>query len=511
MKKLIYILSIVGLLGFNSCSDELNTEPTDKVSGSTIFSDVTSAEAAINGVYRMLYVAGWSTNWGSENCGQTAIQLLADLMAEDHLMYSQGQGWFYEDYRLNVHGDYSNKSGRSYSIWNFYYTLISNVNYIIASGESMSGDANKRDEIIGQAYAMRAYCYFYLIQLYQQTYVGHEDAPGVPLYSEPTQAGSQGSPRGTVEGTYEQINADINKAIELLEGKNQGHISHIDYYVANGIKARVALVQHDYATAAAAAEVALKKPSLSLVTVEALGGNNSVKTADVMWGAEIIADQSSGFAGFFSHMDADAPGMYGSKAPQCISSGLYNLIPSTDDRKSWFRGALEENGSGSMVSYCQLKFKMADYTTRTGDYLFMRAEEMVLIKAEAECHQGKYADARTSISELGNMRDAEFETRLADRTDSNEFNENSNSPLVTLMDEILFQRRVELWGEAGRIFDLQRLGRGYNRVYEGSNHTQTVATKNTDAASPLFILPLPQSEIDGNENISAEDQNPIVQ
>ena len=75
----------------------------------------------------------------------------------------------------------------------------------------------------------------------------------------------------------------------------------------------------------------------------------------------------------------------------------------------------------------------------------------------------------------------------------------------------MFQRRVELWGEAGRIFDLQRLGLGYNRVYEGSNHTQTVATKDTNAGSDLFIFPLPQSELDGNENITEKDQNPIVQ
>ena len=221
MKKFIYILPLVGLLGLASCSDDLYTEPTDKVSGSTIFSDVTSAEAALNGLYRMMYVAGWSANWGSENCGQTAIQLLADLMAEDHLMYSQGQGWFYEDYRLNVHGDYAGKSGRSYAIWNFYYTLISNVNYIIAAEESMGGDPEQKANIIGQAYAMRAFSYFYLIQLYQQTYKGNESAPGVPLYTEPTQAGSIGAPRGTVQGVYDQINSDLTNAIELLQGKSQ--------------------------------------------------------------------------------------------------------------------------------------------------------------------------------------------------------------------------------------------------------------------------------------------------
>ncbi len=512
MKKFWYILFFIGTFGLHSCSDELNTEPTDKVSGSTIFSEVSSAEAAINGIYRLMYVSGWSSNWAAENFGQTSIQLLADLMGEDHLMYSQGQGWFYEDYRLNVHGDYSSKAGRSYSIWNYYYTLISNINYIIASKETMAGDPQLKESIIGQAYAMRAYAYFYLIQLYQQTYIGHENAPGVPLYTEPTQAGTIGNPRGTVKEVYEQINRDINQAITLLKDKSQAHISNIDYYVANGLKARICLVSQDYAEAAKAAETALTKPGLKLVSVTDLGGNNSIKVSDVLWGNEIIADQSTHFNSFFSHMDADAPGLYGGKAPQCISSGLYKLIPNTDVRKTaWFRGTLANEGNGSAVSYCQLKFKMADYTTRTGDYILMRAEEMVLIKAEAECHQKQYGQARITLAQLGNIRDTDFAARLTNRTDAATYNTNTNAPLVTLMDEILFQRRLELWGEAGRIFDLQRLGLGYSRVYEDSNHTETVSTKNTNAGSPLFILPLPQSELDGNENISAGDQNPIVQ
>lgn len=512
MKKLLYILPFVGLLGLASCSDELNTEPTDRVSGSTIFSDVTSAQAALNGLYRLMYVAGWSSDWGAENCGQTGIALLADLMGEDHLMYAQGQGWFYEDYRLNVHGDYSHKSGRSYAVWNYYYTMISNVNYIIAAEESMGGDPELKESIIGQAYAMRAFSYFYLIQLYQQTYKGNENAPGVPLYSEPTQAGSIGAPRGTVEGVYTQINADLEKAIQLLEGKGQEHPSHVDYYAANGIKARVNLVQHNFETAATAAAEALKKPGLSLASVTALGGNNSVNVGDVMWGNEIITEHSTQYASFFSHMDADAPKMYASKAQQCISTGLYKLIPATDARKAaWWRGALAEEGTGSNVSYCQIKFKMADYSTYTGDYVLMRAEEMVLIKAEAECHQELYPQARTTIAQLGDLRDSNFAERLDARTDSKSYNQDTNAPLITLMDEILFQRRVELWGEAGRIFDLQRLGLGYSRVYDGSNHTEKVATKDTSAGSDLFIFPLPQSELDGNENISEDDQNPIVQ
>jgi hypothetical protein len=512
MKKILYTLIILaGLLSVNACSEEaLNLEPTDRISGSVLFADVTSAEAAINGIYRMLYIAGWGSDWATENNGQTAIQLFADLMGEDHLMKEQGSGWFYEDYRLNVHSDYSHKAGRSYQVWNFYYTIISNANYIIAADGEMAGDPKLAASIVGQAYAVRAFAYHNLVQLYQQTYWGNQTAPGVPVYTEPTAAGTPGKPRGTVQDVYDRINEDLEKAIELLAGKTQKHISHIDYYVANGLKARARLTQHDYPAAAAAATEALKKTGLTLASVEDLGGNNDVNTVDVMWGVNIITDQGQGYVGFFAHMDADGEGLYASRARQCISTGLYNLIPTADSRKNaWFQGNIGD-GTGSNTSYCQIKFRMKDYANRTGDYLFMRAEEMILIKAEAECHQKLFQQARTTITILGNARTTNYVAILASRADSEVYNTNTNAPLQTLMDEILFQRRVELWGEAGRIFDLQRLGLGYNRVYTGSNHTETVATKNTNAASPLFILPLPQSEFDGNENIGPDDQNQIV-
>ena len=516
MKKSIYIFSMIAMILGSSCNDQLNTEPTDKVSGSVMFASAESAETAINGIYRAMYVAGWSSGWSAENYGHNAIILAADLMGEDHMMASQGQGWFFEDYRLNVHGDFAGKAGRPYSFWNFYYTLISNANYIIAAEETMGGDPDLKSSVIAQAYAMRAFSYFYLIQLYQQTYKGNESKLGVPLYSKATVAGSEGAPRGTVQGVYDQINADLEKAISLfapLAEKSQKHSSHIDYYVAQGLKARTCLVQQKFAEAAAAAAEAMKRPSLKMSTVAGLDGFNAASNSSVMWGFEVIPDQSSHFSSLFSHLDADAPGMYGSKAQQCISTGLYNLISETDQRrKAWFRSPNTPAGSGSQYPCCQTKFKMADYATRTGDYIVMRMEEMILIKAEAECHQGKFADARNTIAVLGKNRDANYDAILASRSNSKEYNKtNSNAPVKTLMEEILLQRRVELWNEAGRIFDIQRLGMGYSRVYDGSNHTLTVQTKNTNAASPLFILPLPQSEIDGNENVTDADQNEIVQ
>lgn len=516
MKKLFSLILLSGMmLGFNSCSDELDTEPTDAVSGSTIFAEAESAESAINGIYRLMYTAGWTDSNQHQNFGQTSINMIGECMAEDFVMYDMGSGWFYvEDYCLSAHNYYNSKNFHIYGVWNYYYTLISNANYIIAAENTMGGDPEMINSVVGQAYAVRAMSYFYLIQFFQQTYVGNEGAPGIPVYTEPTIAGSIGAPRGTVAETYAQIDSDINRAIELLgsiSNKTQTHASHIDYYVANGLKARICLVENDWQGAINAATEALKKPGLTLSTLSELGNCNSLKFPSCLWGMEIISDQSTVYASFFSHMDADAEGFYAESAQKCISTGLYNLIPPTDARKTaWWRGALAEEGSGSNVSYAQLKYRFADIATSTGDYIFMRGEEMILIKAEAECHLGQYPEARITIAQLGNMRDTNYSVRLEQLSNAATYNSNTNAPITTLMDEILLQRRIELWGENPRILDLQRLGLGYNRNYEGSNHTEFLNNKNTNAASPSFIFPLPQSEIDGNENITDADNNPIV-
>jgi len=110
---------------------------------------------------------------------------------------------------------------------------------------------------------------------------------------------------------------------------------------------------------------------------------------------------------------------------------------------------------------------------------------------------------------VGSQRDSEYATRLANFQDSKSYNASTTGSLTTLMDEILFQRRVELWSEVPRLHDLQRLGLGFNRNFDGSNHTLKLTSINTNPKSPAFILWIPQAEFDGNENMDPNtDQNP---
>ncbi len=513
MKKILFIFSLVGLLSLNACSHELDTDPTNQVSGTAIFSDAQNSLSAINGIYRLMYSGGWGTAWNDENGGLPAYILTFDIMAEDHVMDNEGSGWFWYDYGFDIWGDYAGRAGHQYQSWNFFYTLIKNANYIIAQEGQIPGDESLAKYVVGQAYAVRSFSYMWLVQCFQQN---DPSKPGVPIYTEPTVAGSVGNPRGTVQQVYDQANSDIDKAIELLEasGRSQMHKSHIDKYVAYAIKARHALVQKNYQTAFDFAVKALES-NVSVASFSDVRHVNDNSKNNVLWGLGIQADQSLGNWDIYAHMDPDSKTTY-SKARHLISSWLYDQIPDTDSRKAWWTAPLPasqwgEAGTenGSRRSWCQTKLVYIDPTSQTGDHILIRAEEMILVAAEAACHLDRYSQARLYISMLGSRRDSGYSARLANFQDSKSYNSNTKGHLTTLMDEILFQRRVELWSEVPRLHDLQRLGLGFNRNFEGTNHTRLLSNVNTAPASPAFIFWIPQAEFDGNENMdSATDQNP---
>lgn len=514
MKKIFFILSLIGFFFINGCSDSiLDTDPTDKVSGTAIFADAENSLTALNGIYRLMYTGNWGSGWNDENGGLPAFILQFDIMAEDHVMDASGSGWYWYMYGFDTWGDYSHKAGHQYQIWNFFYTLVSNANYILANEENLPGDENIANYVLGQAYAIRSFAYMWLVQVYQQN---NPSKPGVPIYTEPTVAGSVGNPRGTVQQVYDQANSDIDKAIELLEKSSttQMHKSHIDKYVAYGIKARHAMVQKKYDVALSAAEEAMKSPA-SITPFSDIRHVNNAGAKNAMWALVIQTDQALGIWDIFSHMDADSKNTY-SKARHLVSSWLYDQIPDTDVRKAWWTAPLPEEEwgtagteNGSKRSWCQTKLVYIDAVAKTGDHILMRKEEMALIAAEAAAHLGNYTDARKYVKMVGSQRDSEYEDRLATFPDDKTYNQNTTERIVTLMDEILFQRRVELWSEVPRLHDLQRLGLGFDRSFDGSNHTQKIQSVNTKPGSPAFILWIPQAEFDGNENMDATtDQNP---
>jgi hypothetical protein len=82
---------------------------------------------------------------------------------------------------------------------------------------------------------------------------------------------------------------------------------------------------------------------------------------------------------------------------------------------------------------------------------------------------------------------------------------------TTLVNEILLQRRIELWGEGVSLLDIKRLKTGLNRPTGPGNHGSPNLNPNVTTMpdqDPRFLFRIPQRELDANESMTTADQNP---
>lgn len=130
---------------------------------------------------------------------------------------------------------------------------------------------------------------------------------------------------------------------------------------------------------------------------------------------------------------------------------------------SWIRSRI--NSSNGFQSwpwlYVNIKFRPhnGDYRTYTvggaTDYPIMRIEEMYFLKAEAILHTTGVSAAATALEEIVKTRNSTYTCTAA--TDA------------AFLDEYVFQKGVEFWGEGINYFDAKRLEVGIHRAYKGSN------------------------------------------
>lgn len=460
---------------------------------------------SLNSIYRSMHTAGWSTTSNTHQCfGISAYNLTAEVMGDDMVMAATGSGWFWYDATYNVKPRYEYSSWRSYDLWNAYYTWIGNANSFINNESTMTSASSKY--VLGQAYAIRAYSYFMLAQTFARTYKGHESEPCVPIYTGTSFAMNTGASRATVAQVYQQIDADIAKALQLLTGSTQQNPIHMGLGVVQGLKSRIALVKEDWSTALTAAEAAIAASGKTIAEVPSFMGLNDATASNVMWGALIDDDHAGGYASLFAHMSQSIA--YGQMAPKQITTSLYNKMSATDARRAWW----DENAYSTQTYYGgiqQVKFEPKTYINPfAGDYVWMRVEEMYLNAAEAACRLNNDTKAKQYLTQLMAKRDPSYSCTKTGKT----LGTLTSDVTGSLLEEIILQRRIELWGEAGRVYDIKRLKQGFTRsTADGWPLNATLSDRpTTNPENYMWVLTIPQAEFDNNPNLNIDtDQNPL--
>ncbi len=520
MKKTkIFVSLLLAASVFSACNQKLlDFSPTDSGSGEELLKEASTAISSVNGIYRSMWSAGWTTTGNTHQCfGISAYNLALEVMADDLIMQGQGNGWFWFDHVYSVKSYYSSSAFRGYDVWYANYKWIADANYIIAAEESMGGSTADVSYVVGQAYAIRALAYLNLATWFARAPdnplggTSRWNDPGVPVYTEGTSIKTEGKPRENLSIVYERISKDMDRAVELLE-KGQGtsladnNKSHISLYVALGLKSRVCLVTGDWEGAYdAAMRVIEEGPYAVGGQSELMGGMNDINNANVMWGAGIAnSEQSGAYASFFTHMD-NVSGSYAQASPKLISKQLYNHISDNDIRKRWW------NPNDRESPYVSTKFSFSNVAAWLGDYIYMRVEEMYFTAAEAALRSGDEDSARNLMNTVMAPRNPGYNASAYRGT---MLGATTTTWTGSFLENILLQRRVELWGEYGRLFDVRRLGQGISRSTEDgfSSDCMTTMSRNriniTNPDTYDWILMIPKDELDANPNINEEDQNP---
>lgn len=476
MKKQLIYNSILILFAFTSCEEFLDEpKPSSSISSTDVFSSEDGVRAFFNGIYRNLRTQ-WSNEVIASNTdtwGIISVNIARVMKGNDVMNPS---GWYQWDYR------YENKQStyrRVNFIWNFFYETINQTNVLIQGVEEASFPESVKNSLIAEARAIRGWAYFELIREYQHTLMADPNAPGIPLYDAPAGADSEGKPRGTVQQVYDFIVADLEFAIQHIP-ESRLLKSHFNTDVVNAILARVYLEVHDWEKARDAAIAARENYPLAAETYG--NGFNNLDNDEWIWGFPQSADQTTYYgtpASFFDHRILGYDNFY-------INDEFVSYFTETD-----VRYLFDEDTSSQIQPYQRfttIKFEQSpDFTD---DFVMIRSAEMYLIEAEARAELND-ASAADVLFELQSNRDP---SAVA-----------SGNTGQTLVDEILLERRKELYGEIGVHFlDSKRKQRPLTRV---GNHP-AVYKLNFPANADDFILKIPQDEIDANVNITESDQNP---
>ncbi|MFZ2286171.1 MAG: RagB/SusD family nutrient uptake outer membrane protein [Bacteroidales bacterium] len=497
MKRLLYSTIIIAALSLfmTSCSEDwLDTNPTDQVGSADAFTTTGKALGALNGIHRSMYF-----QWANQGeAGEGSMNINRDMMGEDLVMTSSGNGWYNTTYQWSAHR--SETASVDYFPWRMYYRIIANANMIINNIDNAEGPQGEKDMIRGQALTYRAWCHFNLVQLYGKRYVAGttNSQLGVPIM---LTNNTDGQARNTVEEVYAQVIEDLDEAITLLEGYSRPNKSHLNVAVAKGIKARVALTKQDWTTAATLAAEAREGISL-MTTSDYIAGFNNYGNREWMWGSTVISDQTTYFYSFFAYMSRNFSSTNIRGNPKAINSVLYNdpIFTATDVRKANFdptglHTALALPSSFTRKPYTSQKFIAVGQADSRGDVVYMRAAEMYLIEAEAFARMGGHdTEALAALNTLRQARETVTANYVA-----------STNTGQTLIDEIMLNRRLELWGEGFRFTDLKRLNLPVDRT--GANHQTSLSViTNIPAGDVRWEWLIPKQEMDANDNMV---QNPL--
>jgi hypothetical protein len=440
-------LAAILLVTLNGCKKLIAINPpTTELVGTVVYTDSATVQTTVVGLYSEM-----AFNYAAY---RYEIATLPGFSA-DELQYVGNTYNQYIDNGIPV-ADYGVED-----VWSSSYAVLYGVNsviYGVTNGSGMS--TGFRNQAIAQAKFLRAFCYFYLTNLYG----------AVPLVLTTDVAQNSVLGQSSSAAVYQQIIADLQFAQSNLAtdySASAGQRTMANQSAATALLARVYLYTGDWADAEAQATAMIGNNALySLAT--------NLATVFTPSNNEAILQFYNDANGFTDYANQVLPNAVAKVPTYILTPQLVNAFEAGDNRKAEWLDSLTYNGT---VYYYPYKYKSLVSGANAEYYTLLRLAEQYLIRAEARAEQGNISGAQADINVIRN-RAGLGNTTAGDQT--------------SLLAAVAQERRIELYCEWGhRWLDLKRTGTA-NAVL-GAEKTTWTATD--------VLWPIPSAQIIANANL----------
>lgn len=521
INKVYSALALTAAFALTGCIEETFPE-SSKATAEMVSQSASALEGAVNGISSQMS-KGYLVY--DEQVTEIDMALPAMMIIQTELlgdMYpgisdNVGYDWYR---RYNTVQSIDETTDFSYIPWFTLYKFVKSANDVI-SVVDIETAAPAQKAYAGMAYACRAYEYYLLTSLYEPveniyTNVSAVKGLTVPFVLESTTAEqAKNNPRVPHDEMIAFILSDLDKAEKCLADYESANRLAPSLAVVYGLKAKVYLLNNDYANAAKYARMGIDEATANdakpMTKAELLDEKSafSKATAGWLWYVHYDAENMGNLCNFVGWMSCEADWGYASLTQPCIDKSLYDHIGETDYRKGWFLNPKKYDYADYKTSrdkawieaapdYAAIKFRCIDGDYKTysvggaSDVPVMRIEELYLIEAEAVAASEGVAAGVTLLNNfMQSYRDASYNY--------------TGSDLRAFQLEVLTQMRIEGWGEGWAFPSAKRLQPDVIQNYEGTNAPTDDFKINCKGIKPTWTLVIPQTEV--QSNVALEGKN----
>lgn len=526
--KATLLLGIASSMALTGCIEEV--EPTSSVTQDQLDASIKAGKATLFAMpANMVEFTEISTGWHG-NFGYPGMMQIRDRLLDE--MVCAKSGTTYNQWPLYEQARFSKDYWMPQVVWNFYSGQILTANKALqtypADIESEEGKGARAKALAFRVMAMLDAARWFEFLPNEKTSNINSDGNDVlkltiPVVTENmTEAEARNNPRRHHDEMVEFLLEDLKYAEENIEKAEADlNVATLPNLAAvYGLYARVYMWDEDYANAAIYARKAIDASKKTPLTGDQLTdtktGFNTLSNNSWIWGMQLTSETSAvltGICNFVSMVSPETTYGYagvGAGAYPAVGDGFYRRINNNDLRKSWwvpnsanlaqvsriklirYETLAEKRAFCNSFEYAPLKFRpnegnCTEYSIASAGALpLMRVEEMHFIEIEATAHSNA-PEGKKMLENFMNTYRMRSGTYTCAATDAD-----------AIIEEISFQKRVELWGEGQNFFDVKRLGYSVTRAYEKNNFYESCRF-NTNGRPAWFNMPFVDYEAQNNK------------